>query len=75
MMSVSAGGGKPEPLTQLDKAQEEASHPNRMLDIDFRDLTGMRQTLTGSLAKLPPELRWKIAEQLLQLRGDFTASL
>jgi hypothetical protein len=38
--------------------------PNRMHDIDFRDLTSMRQKLTSSVADLPPELRWEIARQL-----------
>ena len=38
---------------------------NRMLDIGFKDLTLLRETLSSSLAGLPPELRWNIARQLL----------
>ena len=39
--------------------------PNRVLDIDFTNLTLLRETLSSSLAGLPPELRWNIARQLL----------
>jgi len=56
-------------LPQQDVWQEWQSStrtaPNRMVDIDFTDLTRLRQTLESSLADLPPELRWKIARQLL----------
>ena len=34
----------------------------RVIDIDLRDLTRTRETL---VAAVPPELRWKIARQLL----------
>ena len=37
-----------------------------LIDIDFRDLTRLRQTLENSLADLPPELRWTIARRLLE---------
>jgi hypothetical protein len=39
--------------------------PNRMLDIDFTDLTQLRQTPENSLADLQPELRYDIAQRLL----------
>jgi hypothetical protein len=39
--------------------------PSRMLDIDFMDLSGLRQTLERSLGDLPPELRYDIARRLL----------
>ncbi|MBZ5619283.1 MAG: hypothetical protein LAQ69_11260 [Acidobacteriia bacterium] len=39
--------------------------PNRPIHIDFTDLTRLRQTLSSSLADLPPKLREKMAQQLL----------
>ena len=39
--------------------------PTRMLDIDFTDLSRVRQTLERSLSDLPPELRYDIARRLL----------
>ena len=61
-------------LPEHDVWQEWQSHrgtgPKSMIDIDFTDLTRMRQTLERSLADLPPELRWKIAQQLLESDTD-----
>jgi hypothetical protein len=62
-------------LPEQDQWQEWQSSvqrgisPNRMRDIDFNDVTGMRQKLTSSLAHLPPELRSDIAKQLLAADG------
>jgi hypothetical protein len=57
-------------LPEQDVWQERQSSvhrtsPSRMLDIDFTDLTRLRQTLESSLADLPPELRFDIAQRLL----------
>jgi hypothetical protein len=47
-------------LPEQDQWQEWQSSvqrgisPNRMRDIDFMDVTGMRQKLTSSIAHLPP---------------------
>jgi hypothetical protein len=62
-------------LPEQDQWQEWQSSvqrgisPNRMRDIDFMDVTGMRQKLTSSLAHLPLELRSDIAKQLLAADG------
>ena len=44
--------------------------PSRMLDIDFMDLSRLRQTLENSLGDLPPELRQTIARRLLEADTD-----
>ena len=38
--------------------------PNRMADLDFNDLSRLRQTLERSLSDLTPELRYDIARRL-----------
>ena len=48
------------------QASVHRTRPSRMLDIDFMDLSGLRQTLERSLADLPPELRFDIARRLFE---------
>lgn len=49
--------------------RQRGTGSNQNLDIYFADLTLLRQTLDVSLAEVPPELQWKIAEKLLAADG------
>jgi hypothetical protein len=64
-------------LKLLEQGQGDAGHgreliehwragTNGLIDIGFRGLTRIRQTLESSLADLPPELRWTIARRMLE---------
>jgi hypothetical protein len=61
--------------SELARWQEQQSNgrsrrdPNGRIDFGLTGLTRLRQTLSVSLADLPPELRFDIAQQLLAADG------